>query len=271
MKPANFEFIRARSIGEASRLLAEAHGGARVIAGAQSLGPMLNLRLARPQLLIDITGISELTRIEDVDDSVTVGACVTTANIEDGRVPGRGFEALAAIASRIAYRAVRNRGTIGGSLCHADPASDWVCVVCALGGECLLAGRSGKRWVPAHEFIVGAFETALAPSEILEAIRLPRPSPSARLGYCKVCRKAGEFALAMSAVLHDPERGTLRVAIGATNGRPIVVPDAAGLLRDGRAVDEARVLGMLEQCGVADRLTRRQQLAALTRACAQAL
>jgi carbon-monoxide dehydrogenase medium subunit len=271
MKPASFEFIRARSVSEASRLLDEAQGGARIIAGAQSLGPMLNLRLARPQLLIDITGIPELTRIEAADDSVILGTCVTTANIEDGKVPGRGFEMLPAIAARIAYRAVRNRGTIGGSLCHADPAADWVCVACALGGECLLAGRREKRWVPAHEFIIGAFETALEPSEILEAIRLPRPSRSARLGYCKVCRKAGEFALAMSAVMHDPERDKLHVVIGATQSRPIVVSDAGSLLRSGRLLDEVRVLRMLEQCGIADWVARRQQLAALTRACAQAL
>ena len=126
MKPAAFDFVRATSIAEATRLLAEANGAARLIAGAQSLGPMLNLRLAQPRLLIDITGIPELTRIEDDDETVTIGACVTTANIEDGRLPGRGLDMLSTVAAQIAYRAVRNRGTIGGSLCHADPAADWV-------------------------------------------------------------------------------------------------------------------------------------------------
>ncbi len=271
MKPARFEFVRARSVSEACRLLAEADGEARVIAGAQSLGPMLNLRLARPQLLVDITGIPELARIEDAGASVTLGACMTTANIEDGRVPGRGFETLAAIASGIAYRAVRNRGTIGGSLCHADPAADWVCVVCVLGGECLVAGPNGKRWLPANALMTGAFTTALAPSELLEAIRLPRPSPRARLGYFKLCRRAGEFALAMSAVMNDPQRGKLGMVIGATNDRPIVIEDAAGLLRGDQTLDEARAVGMLERHGITDPVIQRQQLAAMTRACAQAM
>src|ERR1043165_6935615 len=99
MKAASFELVRARSVVEATQLLPGAAGEARLVAGAQSLGPMLNLRLAQPRLLIDITGIRELTRIEETGDRVTIGACVTTANIEDGRLPGTGFEALPAIAS----------------------------------------------------------------------------------------------------------------------------------------------------------------------------
>jgi aerobic carbon-monoxide dehydrogenase medium subunit len=271
MKPASFEFIRARSVAEATRLLVEADGAGRVIAGAQSLGPMLNLRLVRPRLLIDITGIPELTHIEDVGDSVTLGACVTTANIEDGKLPGWGFEALRSIATRIAYRAIRNRSTIGGSFCHADPAADWVSVLCALGAECLLSGVNGKRWVAANQFITGAYETALAPSEVLEAIKLPRPSQRSRFGYFKVCRKAGEFALAMGAVMNDPERRELRMVIGATKTRPIVVDDASGLLSGDSTIDEARVLRVLDQHGITDLVSRRQQVAALTRAYDQAM
>ena len=145
MKPAAFDFIRVGSLAEASRNLQEAGGAARLVAGGQSLGPMLNFRLARPRLLIDITGIPELTQVSATDDAVTVGACITTANIEDGRIPGRGLEPLAAVAATIAYRAVRNRGTIGGSFCHADPAADWVATLCALGAECLISGVDGKR------------------------------------------------------------------------------------------------------------------------------
>ena len=109
---------------------------------------MLNLRLARPRLLIDITGIPELTRVEDTADAVTIGACVTTASIEDGRLPGHGLEMLPAVAGRIAYRAVRNRGTVGGSLCHADPAADWVTVLCVLGAECSIAGVGSAALPP---------------------------------------------------------------------------------------------------------------------------
>src|SRR6185369_3138000 len=121
MKPAAFEFVRASTLSEATTILLESDGAASVVAGAQSLGPMLNLRLVQPRILVDITGIAELTEIEDGDEAVTLGACVTTANIEDGRLPGRGLRALSLVAGRIAYRAVRNRGTIGVCVGHAAP------------------------------------------------------------------------------------------------------------------------------------------------------
>jgi carbon-monoxide dehydrogenase medium subunit len=271
MKAGSFEFIRAGSVGEASRLLKEADGSARVIAGGQSLAPMLNLRLARPRLLIDITGIPEMAVIEEARDSVTLGACVTSADIEDGKLPGQTFEALSLIASRIAYRAVRNRGTLGGSLCHADPAADWPPVLCALGAECLIAGPDGRRWLKASDFITGAYETALAPTEVLERIKLPRPSPSGRLGYCKIARKAGEFAMAMASVMNDPERATFCAVIGATNGRPIVVPEAGALLQRDKTINRSAVSSLLAQHGITGRIALLQQTAALGRAYNQAL
>ena len=211
MKPAPFDFVRASSIADATRLLDASNGSNRVIAGAQSLGPMLNLRLAQPRLLIDITGIPELTRIENDRDAITIGACVTTANIEDGRLPGDGLEVLANIASGIAYRAVRNRGTIGGSLCHADPSADWLTAFSALGAECIVRGTQRQRMLPLEQLVTGAYQTALAEDEILEAVRLPRLSKKGRLGFVKICRKVGEFALAMAAVRIDPERGPIAV------------------------------------------------------------
>ena len=252
-------------------MLVEADGAARLVAGAQSLGPILNLRLARPALLIDITGIPELTRIEDAAESVTLGACITTANIEDGRVPGRGLAALPAVAAHIAYRAVRNRGTIGGSLCHADPAADWVAALCALGAECIITGPDGKRTLPAEQFVTGPYETALVGGELLEAIKIARLSPRGRCGFYKVCRKAGEFALAIGAIVHDPDRDVFRAVIGATHGRPIVLPDARHLQRSDKTLDEAAVLRVIDQHEIADRARRRQHLAAAARAYQQAM
>jgi carbon-monoxide dehydrogenase medium subunit len=272
MKPAAFEFVRAGSLPEAARLLIEADGAARIVAGAQSLGPMLNLRLARPRVLIDITGIPETTRVEDSEDAVTLGACVTTANIEDGRLPGRGLQALAAVASQIAYRAVRNRGTIGGSLCHADPAADWLSALCALGAECIIVGANGGRRLPADQFVTGAYETALGPGELLEAIRIPRLSPRSRWGYNKICRKAGDFALAIGAVLSDADHNRLRIVIGATRGRPIVVEDARELRHaaitsaGSETLDETAVLRLLDKNGIVDRIARRQHTVVLARA-----
>jgi carbon-monoxide dehydrogenase medium subunit len=271
MKPGVFEFVRASTLSEATAILLESDGSARVVAGAQSLGPMLNLRLVQPRLLVDITGIAELTEIEDGGDAVTLGACVTTANIEDGRIPGRGLHFLSAVAGHIAYRAVRNRGTIGGSVCHADPAADWVATLCALGAECLIAGPADLRQLAVEEFITGAFENALAPGELLQGIRIPRLSAHGRWGYSKICRKAGEFALAIGAVLNDPDRGCFRAVVGATQGRPIVVTDARELLRrDGTGLDEAAVHCLFDRHGITDRVARRQHAAVMARALDQA-
>ena len=231
MKPAKFEFARAGSLGEAATILRQAAGSAKIIAGGQSLGPMLNLRLVRPSVLLDITAIPELTRIEQDADGVIIGACVTTADLEDGRARVDGLPILATVAAGVAYRAVRNRGTVGGSLCHADPAGDWLPVLCALAAECVVTDGSHARRVPVERFVTGAFEVMLEPAELLQGIRIPRPSRAARCAYYKVCRKAGEFALASAAVLFDRERDRFRAVIGATQGRPIVVEDARSILR----------------------------------------
>jgi carbon-monoxide dehydrogenase medium subunit len=266
VKPASFDYAAPASLAEAAALLGGSDGMARAIAGGQSLGPMLNLRLVRPRLLVDVAGIRDLTEVEETRDSVTLGACITHADIEDGRAPDPG--PLAAVAAGIAYRAVRNRGTIGGSLCHADPAADWVNVLPALGAEAIVFAAGGRRTMPAERFVVGAFETALAPGELLEAVRIPRLSRRARWGYCKFCRKPGEFANALAAVLSDPERGVCRVVIGATGGAPIVLADATPLLEGRFRADAAAKL--LEEKGIADPIDRQIRLAALKRAAREA-
>jgi len=276
MKPTNFEFARAGSLGEAAAILRQAAGGAKAVAGGQSLGPMLNLRLVQPSILVDITGIPELTRIEEDADGISIGACVTTSDIEDGRVRMEELPILTTIAGGVAYRAVRNRGTIGGSICHADPAGDWLPALSALGAECIIADGRHARSVPVEEFVTGAFEVTLEPGELLQAIRIPRPSRSARCGYYKVCRKAGEFALASGAVLLDPDRDRFRAVIGATQGRPIVVGDARtifdGIRQPGAAVrlDEKAATELLRRAGLTTSATVRLHLTALARAAAQA-
>jgi carbon-monoxide dehydrogenase medium subunit len=231
---------------------------------------MLNLRLSQPRILVDITGIRELTRIDDDGDTVTVGACVTTANIEDGCLPGHGLSVLSSVATHIAYRAVRNRGTVGGSLCHADPAADWLSLLCAFGAECIIASSNGRRHVSVDGFVTGAYENALGPAELLAAIRIPRISPRGRCGYYKVCRKAGEFASAIGAVLIDADREICRAVIGATKGCPIIFAEMAELRRADAALDEAALTRALDRNGITDRIDRRQKIAALKRAYDQA-
>jgi aerobic carbon-monoxide dehydrogenase medium subunit len=272
MKPVAFDIVRPRSVTEVVALLSGSGGDASIIAGAQSLGPMLNLRLVRPRILIDITGIPELTKVDEDDEGVTIGTCVTTASIEDGKLPRTGLAMLPAVAADIAYRAVRNRGTIGGSVCHADPAADWPAALCGLGASCIIAGPGGRRTLPIDEFIVGAFENAMGDGEVLVAIRIPRLSAKAKWGYQKLSRKTGEFAMAVAAIKIDPERDIFRMAFGATEGRQIVIPDFRPLRRDdGLELDEAAVAATLAGRGIANPIASRQQVTVMQRAFRQAL
>jgi carbon-monoxide dehydrogenase medium subunit len=234
MKPVAFGYERPHTIDEASRLLL-AQPSAKVIAGGQTLGPMLNLRLAQPDLLIDITRIAELARIHDDGDAVVLGACVTHAVIEDCRTADFTNGCLPTVARGIAYRAVRARGTIGGSLAHADPAADWVSCFAALGAEILVSGPRGHRRVGIPDFIRGAMHTDLRAGELIDGVRIPKLSKRARAGYYKLCRKTGEFAEAIGVVVFDPDRGWQRFVSGATGGPPIIIADAPVLFCSNQA------------------------------------
>jgi carbon-monoxide dehydrogenase medium subunit len=250
VKPAAFDYVRAGSVAEAVALLAEAAGAARVLAGGQSLGPMLNLRLARPARLVDVKRAAGLRALAADEATFSLGAGWTHAEIEDGAVEDPAQGLLRHVARGIAYRAVRNRGTIGGSLAHADPAADWVSTVTALGGAIVAEGPRGVRRIAAETFFLGAFATALAEDEVLTAIELPRLSGQARWGYHKLCRKTGEFARAIGVAVLDPARGLARVLMGAVEAAPILLPDTAARLRAGGvpaalAVLEAEVAARL--------------------------
>jgi carbon-monoxide dehydrogenase medium subunit len=272
MKPAPFDYARPSTLAGAIALLKREDLSVKLLAGGQSLGPMLNLRLAQPDLLVDITAVPDLLRVETEDDGLLIGACVTHADIEDGRVPDPTDGALPAVARAIAYRAVRNRGTIGGSLVHADPAADWISALAALGADAVVRGPAGQRRLPVEQFMAGAFEAALEPDELLEAIRVPRLSPRRRWGFYKFCRKAGEFAQAIGSVLYDAERAVCRVVIGATESTPIVVPDATPLFggrpEDGLALtfDSSHAARLLDNKGMRDPFERQIHLVALERA-----
>ena len=254
MKPVAFDYERPRDLGAAFELLTRS-SSAKIMAGGQSLGPMLNLRLAQPELVVDIRGIRELHEARDEGVSVVVGSCITHAAIEDGCVPDATLGLMRNIAAHIAYRAVRNRGTIGGSLCHADPAADWVSVLPLLSAVALIAGPQGKREVEAQHFVTGAFSTVLAEDEILVGLRIPKLSAGARWGHYKFCRKPGEFAEAVGAVLIDPERDICRAIVGATHGAPYVIEDARFATE---GFDSDRALAAMEAAGVADDPYERQ-------------
>lgn len=226
MKAAAFDYRRADSLSQA--LIPEP--GDKPVAGNQSLGPMMNLRLVRPGRLIDIATVPELRAITETPDHVRFGAATTHAEIEDGETPDPTDGWMRAAAGNIAHRAVRNRGTMGGSLAHADPAADWVIVLTGLEATVIAAGPDGERRIPMAEFVTGPYTTDLAENELLVAVDVPRPGPSARWGYWKFMRQVGEFAKASATVLIDPENGRHRCALGALGGAPIVLPDPLAII-----------------------------------------
>ncbi len=236
MKPASFNFARAGTVDQATAALSAAPEDARVIAGGQTLGPMLNLRLAVPSLLIDVGCIDSLRRIEKRGNVLVIGAGITHAVLEDHDDPSPAGRLISHVASTIAFRAVRNRGTIGGSLAHADPAADWITVMTLLNARLIIAGASGRRTVPMRGYMKAAFTTAIAPGEILMEIEIDELSAEARWGYYKVCRKVGEFPHAVGAVVLDPKRSLARIVVGALDTAPGLMPElAARVAREGAA------------------------------------
>jgi len=272
MKAAAFEYARPRDVGEAIALLAQAKGTAKALAGGQSLGPMLNLRLARPELLIDISRLDELRQIEDADEAWRIGAAVTHSEIEDANGSLAGGAMLVEVAAGIAYRAVRNRGTIGGSLAHADPAADWPLALAALDAGVVLRGPAGERSIPAVRLMTAAFTTEIRDDEIVTAVLVPKLSRGARFGYFKFCRKTGEFPDASAAVVIDPERNAAHVLLGALSGPPQPLPELARRIAEGDLDGPSRAAAIESVAAVhgLDPIERRMHAGALFRALRQA-
>jgi aerobic carbon-monoxide dehydrogenase medium subunit len=271
VKPVNFDYARPSTFEAALELLGDEARDTKILAGGQSLGPLLNMRLVRPELLVDITGLPELCRFEDRGAEIAIGACVCHSDIEDRRVPDFTRGALPFVASGIAYRAVRNRGTLGGSLAHADPAADWIAILAALGATVELRGPAGLRAVAVEAFVLGALESDIRRGEILVGARAPKPGLRARWGYYKACRKPGELAHAIGAVLIDPERDRFRAVIAATEAKPIVVSDVKPLLSPDGSFDESAVQTLMASAGLSDPIDRRMHFVALARAHKRAL
>lgn len=240
MKAAQFEYFRAESTQQALQWLQQHDGRAKLMAGGQSLGPMLNLRLARPPVVIDISGVPALREVGERGGRVRVGAAVTHAEIEDGVHAALRGSALQQVATGIAYRAIRNRGTVGGSLAHADPAADWVLTMVALGADIEIASVDGERMVPAESFMQGAYTTVVGDGELIAAVHVPAMTDGARWGYYKFCRKTGEFAEASCAAWFEPARRVARIAVGALDGAPCLLPELAdAVARQGAAALQA--------------------------------
>ena len=216
MYAPNFDYYRARSVADAHQLLA-AHPGAKLLAGGHSLVPLLKLRLAAPSALVDIGRIAELRGISRQGDVIRIGALTTHAELAASADLRRGAPALADAAGMVGDPAVRNRGTIGGNIAHADPASDLPTVLVALDARMVASGPGGERTIPAGEFFTGIMTTALTEEEILTAIQVPASSPGQGSAYEKFAHPASRYAVLGVAACITVANGTCsaaRIALG---------------------------------------------------------
>jgi carbon-monoxide dehydrogenase medium subunit len=232
MKPAIFSYARPGSWSEAVELV---KAGARPGAGTQSLGPLLNLRLAQPKTIADLRHLPDYAGVTVAGSVLRIGAGTTHASIEDGAVPGRAGEIMAGIARRIAYRAVRNLGTIGGSVALADPSADWPACLMALGAQAVIAGPDGTRREEVETLIQGPYQTSLMPGEIIVGFEIAQHK-SARWGVSKVSRKSGAFADSIAVFIDTTSDGPARLALTGTTSHARILP------RVGQYAESSRVL-----------------------------
>jgi 2-furoyl-CoA dehydrogenase FAD binding subunit len=224
MKPAPFAYVRAESIEEALDGLAEHGREAKVLAGGQSLVPALNMRLVRPTALVDINRVSSMGDASSSNGALTVGALVRQA---DSRLLGHPL--LAEALPHVGHFVTRNRGTVAGSVVHADPAAELPLCLVALGGSVSARSTRGEREVPAEELFLGPYTTALEPGELVVETRWPVSREGYGYAFCELAQRHGDYALAMAAAVAGP--GVLRVAVGSVVERPTLLevdPESPG-------------------------------------------
>jgi carbon-monoxide dehydrogenase medium subunit len=256
LKPAGFAYLATEGLDEALAALGTYGDEAKVIAGGQSLVPLMNMRLARPGVLIDINGITELAGIE-LDGVLSIGALTRQQEVQ-ASAEVRSFAPVVVEAlAHVGYPAIRSRGTFGGSAAHADPAAEIPALLVLLNAELVIRGPVGERTVAASEFFKGYFTTALEPVEILTSVRIPRPPAGIRWSFSEVARRHGDFALAgVAAGAAVDAEGTVtsvRVALFGVADTPIRATEAEAALEgqqlgDRRLAEEAgRIAGSLVQ------------------------
>lgn len=238
MKAPDFAYARAVSLDEVFGLLATYGDEARLLAGGQSLMATLNLRLSSPELLIDLNHVPGLSGITETDTSVRIGAMTRHAEVERSPIVARHLPLIAAAMPHVAHAAIRNRGTLGGSLALADPAAEMPACAVALGAVLEIAGPNGQRRVNAADFFRGLFETALQPGEILLAAEYPKPLAGWRWGFQELARRHGDYALVGLAAMikGDTVCNTARLVYFAIEDRPVLAR-AAGDALTGQKLD----------------------------------
>lgn len=254
MKPAAFEYLSPTSIEEAVQALTDPDDGdTKVLAGGQSLVPLLSLRLAQPGRIVDINRIPGLGEITESGGVLTIGTLVRQRSAEYSDVVRRACPLMAEALPHIGHTAIRNRGTVGGSIAHADPAAELPTVAACLDAELVARGPRGERVIPAAEFFTGFFTTALAEDEILTAVRIRSAAPGTSAAYEEVSRRHGDFAMAgVAAVvrLDGDVVAEARIAISGVDLVPVRAGKAEAALV-GQVVDEPTLVAAAE-AGVAD-------------------
>ena len=234
MKPAPFEYFRPHSLEEALALLAEHGGDAKPLAGGQSLIPAMNFRLATPAVLVDLNGVAELSYIKNAAGDVCIGGMTRQRTVERSALVSRRVPLIAETMPHIAHPAIRNRGTVGGSLAHADPAAELPAVMLALNARLMVSSQSGTREVEADEFFVALFTTAVQSGELLTEIRIPPTPPRSGFAFQEISRRHGDFALVgVAAVVQLDEQGTCagaRISLLSVGDRPMLAAEAGKAL-----------------------------------------
>lgn len=220
MKPAPFDYLRADSIDEVLETLAERGDDARIIAGGQSLMPMLNMRLVRPEVLVDISRIDGLGNIVDEEDTISIGATVTQGALGDWEHLGSHLPIVAQALPNVGHFQTRNRGTVCGSLCHADPSSELPLCLALLDGEVELMSAEGIRQLSAEDFQQGILSTAKEPTELVTKARYPKAASDARFSFHEFHHRHGDFAVVAVAAMRQGE--SVRLAVGGVAERPEV-------------------------------------------------
>jgi aerobic carbon-monoxide dehydrogenase medium subunit len=234
VKPAPFAYKKARSLDEAITLLGEED--ARLLAGGQSLIATLNMRLSAPSLLIDINGLTDLNGISVKDGAVEIGALARHAQAERSDLIAKHAPLIARAMPHIGHPAIRNRGTLGGSIAFADPAAELPACLLALDGEIEATGPKGKRTIKAQDLFKGLFETGLTPKEVLTAIRVPAANKDTRVGFAELARRHGDYAIvgvAASARAEGKGLADVRLAYFGVGNTPVRVKKAETTLTSG--------------------------------------
>lgn len=244
MKPRPFDYVRPDSVEEALSLLAELGEAARVLAGGQSLMAMLNLRLAEPDVLIDISRLAELDSIREIDGKIEVGAAVTQNKLLAWPPLKDKLPLLAQMLPHVGHFQTRNRGTVCGSIAHADPSSELPLALAVLGGEVVLRSRRGTRMLAASAFQRDMLTTAREPDELITSVRFPVQG-SKQVAFREVARRHGDFAIIAVAAIAEGKT-KVRIGVGGVSGRPVVMQINAGsepAIRDATAALAARIEG----------------------------